>query len=217
MEIYTIYVATNKVNGKQYVGFDSKWPRRQRYHLLNAKNNPKQAFGRALAKHGSDNFVWEILYQSRDSQYTLSVMESHFIAENQSFLPRGYNMTVGGEGTLGCKQSTETRAKRSAAHKGKKLSIETIAKRVATRKGYKHSVETTAKISTANTGKKHSAETRSKWSTTRKGKLTSRSKPVSTPYGIFESLSKASVTLNINRYTIACRIKSANFPDWYFL
>lgn len=59
------------------------------------------------------------------------------------------NKTDGGEGTSGTVVSNETRAKMSAARKGKKLSDETRAKMSAVRKGKSNGRE----------GKKHSPET----------------------------------------------------------
>jgi hypothetical protein len=107
--IYTVYRALNTRNGKAYVGFDSNWPERKRYHLWAAKKNYERhknvAFYDAIRKYGEDVFVWEVLYQSSDRDHTLSVMEPHFIAENRAF-GDGYNMTVGGEGTFGSKRGT---------------------------------------------------------------------------------------------------------------
>jgi hypothetical protein len=40
--MYTIYKALNKVNGKAYIGFDSKWPSRKSVHICEVttrKNN----------------------------------------------------------------------------------------------------------------------------------------------------------------------------------
>ena len=92
------------------------------------------------------------------------------------------NMTDGGDGVDN--SSSETRAKLSAANKGKKTSPETRAKLSAAMKGKKHSPETIAKISAAkkgennpnygksphNKGKKTSPETRAKQSAAKKGK-----------------------------------------------
>ena len=80
------------------------------------------------------------------------------------------NMTDGGEGAKGCKTSKETRAKLSAAKKGRTLSEETRAKIGAFHKGKIVSKETRAKLSAAHTGKKHTEETRAKLSALNKGR-----------------------------------------------
>ena len=56
--IYSIYKATNTINGKVYIGFDSNWPNRQNEHkyLLNTRN---QKFYYALRKN-----VGFILFQT---------------------------------------------------------------------------------------------------------------------------------------------------------
>jgi group I intron endonuclease len=99
MDIYTIYKATNKTNGKCYIGFDSNWPKRQFEHKSSSKIKDYK-FYRAIRKYGWDNFEWSILYQSKEKEHTLKVMEEHFIVENDS-LRKGYNMTLGGEGNHG--------------------------------------------------------------------------------------------------------------------
>lgn len=99
MNIYTIYKATNIINGKSYIGFDSKWPNRIIKHNQNYKNQNRKFYD-AIKKYGWDNFDWSVLYQSYDRNHCLTEMEPHFITEYNSF-NNGYNMTLGGEGTFG--------------------------------------------------------------------------------------------------------------------
>jgi group I intron endonuclease len=96
----TIYKATNSINGKSYIGFDSAWPKRKNRHLENAIYNREGKFYDAIRKYGWDKFQWEILYQSEDKEHTLNVMETQFIREYNTF-NQGYNMTEGGEGCFG--------------------------------------------------------------------------------------------------------------------
>ncbi len=68
--------------------------------------------------------------------------------------------------------SLETRAKMSAAHKGRKLTPEAVANQVASRragKGWKHTPESKAKLSAVQIGKVISTETRAKMSAARIG------------------------------------------------
>jgi group I intron endonuclease len=126
--IYSIYKATNTINGKVYIGFDSSWPKRLKKHKIDSKfKNYK--FHRAIRKHGWDNFKWEVIYQSYDYEHCLKTMESHFITEYDSFT-KGYNSTLGGEGTLGHKKtiSEESKKKMSISQTGQIKSIETKLK-----------------------------------------------------------------------------------------
>ena len=96
------------------------------------------------------------------------------------------NHTDGGEGSLGFRHSSETRAKLRADKLGKKLSLEhrskisaagmgrktspeTRAKLSAVKLGNNPSPEVRAKISAAHLGAKHSPETRAKMSAAHKG------------------------------------------------
>jgi len=116
MDIYSIYKVTNKINGKVYIGFDSKWPNRKNEHMRQTKYLGR-AFNNALKKYGFDSFDWEVIYQSKDREHTLNIMEPFFIQEYNSF-GSGYNMTKGGEGTFGYKRHDLAEYNRSI--KGKK-------------------------------------------------------------------------------------------------
>ena len=115
MIIHTIYKCVNQINGKVYVGFDSCWPHRMTVHKSSSKKQDYK-FYRAIRKYGWDNFEWSIIYQSKDKDYTLNVMENHFIREYDSF-NNGYNSTLGGEGVFGMILSDE--AKKNISMKNK--------------------------------------------------------------------------------------------------
>lgn len=114
MDIYTIYKATNKVNGKSYIGYDSNYPKRKSDHK-NIFATGNEVFYRALRKYGWDNFDWEILYQSKESLHTKNIMENFFIVEYNTHIhfenSQGYNMTLGGDGVLGNKKSKSAKEK----------------------------------------------------------------------------------------------------------
>lgn len=100
MQVYSIYKATCRVNNKYYIGFDSKWPNRKNSHRTNSVIGCDFLLHKAIRKYGWENFDWEIIYQSKDWKHCLRVMEPYFIGFYDSFA-NGYNMTLGGEGTLG--------------------------------------------------------------------------------------------------------------------
>jgi len=114
MDIYSIYKVTNMVNKKIYIGFDSNWPARKKSHYYNhrSKSCPNYHFYNALKKYGWNNFKWEVIYQSKDRDHTLNIMENKFIEEYDTH-NNGYNRTYGGEGTFGKKQSKENKNKQS--------------------------------------------------------------------------------------------------------
>lgn len=64
-------------------------------------------------KYGKENFQWEIIYQSLNKEHCLNEMETYFIKEYNSLIPKGYNMSEGGEGNkiFGWKHSIETKEK----------------------------------------------------------------------------------------------------------
>lgn len=121
MKIYTIYRATNTLTNKSYIGFSSDWKSRRREHKFNALNgdNRNYVFYNSIRKYGFDTFEWEVLYQSKEKQHTLEVMEDFFITECNTIHPYGYNMkTGGGGGNL----SEYSRNKISERRKGMKFS-----------------------------------------------------------------------------------------------
>lgn len=95
MNIYSIYKATNKITGKIYIGFDSKWPRRIVGHKYQHKKDNNTKFYNAIRKYGWDNFEWEVIYNSKDGEHCLNVMESYFIKEYDT-INNGYNTSFGG-------------------------------------------------------------------------------------------------------------------------
>jgi len=176
METYTIYRATNTVNGKVYIGFTAHWPQRINGHNYDRRygNAENKAFYNAIKKHGWDAFVWDALYQSQDFEHTLKVMEPHFIDEYRSWVGfedcNGYNITRGGEGTTGWKRSPELIESHRQQMKGRKQSAEHVAKRALALRG---------RIFPAQQGKKHTEESRKKMSNALKGKPKSESHKLS--------------------------------------
>lgn len=137
-----IYLVTNKVNGKCYVGMTKKSLRhRRRDHINHAKNGSSFVFRCALRKYGAENFEFSEL-DVADSWEALKRKEIMWIEFFNSKVPNGYNMTEGGEGTLGFPApnkgktpSKETREKIAAAHRGMKASDAARQKMSEVRKG----------------------------------------------------------------------------------
>lgn len=119
--IYSIYQATNLINGKTYNGFDSNWPNRKKRHLKDSRSKKSRAyndiFHKAIRKYGESNFEWKVIYQSKEGKHCKDIMENYFIVFSRSYIGFkdccGYNMTLGGDGMLGFKHRKESKLKNS--------------------------------------------------------------------------------------------------------
>ena len=96
-----IYKATNKHNGKCYIGQTRQTlAQRRESHLAAAGNFPKKGryFQWALREFGEDAFVWEVLCRCTTAK-ELDKREREFIRQHGSDDPdRGYNLAQGGGG-----------------------------------------------------------------------------------------------------------------------
>lgn len=163
-----IYKVTNQVNQKSYVGkTELSLPRRKSNHLSDAKRGCEFAFHRALRKYGEENFTWEIIEEDIEKSL-LDNKERHYIAIYESFGPKGYNMSEGGEGQTGWVPSDETRAKWSAQRKGK----EPWNKGITTPKKVLTEEERAERKADADRRRSESLKGRKTWNTGRAGTYT---------------------------------------------
>lgn len=162
---YFVYLTTNKINGKQYIG-DSY------------RNN---YFGSGLAilnaqkKYGKENFERKILERFPTKEEAFLAQEK-YINEYNTLQPNGYNLSPTGGTECGGLHSIETKKKISESNTGKKRTKETRIKNGNYWRGKKFSEEHKKKISNSMTGKPHphkphpvSEETKKKISESRKG------------------------------------------------
>lgn len=172
-----IYLITNTVNGKQYIGktvqsLNERWGA----HCRAANKGVSTYLHRAIQKYGRDAFTQQIWEEA--TVETLNDREIYWIAK----ISPAYNMTKGGEGTNGWCPSREWRDHQSRTRRGekspmygKKLTEETRKKISASLKGKMtkeknpmfgktSSKETRNKMRNSHLNKKHSAETRKKMS-----------------------------------------------------
>lgn len=130
-----IYLITNNINEKIYVG----------KHSTDNLNDGYMGSGvvlkHAYNKYGKEHFSKKILAYA-DTEEKLNWFECFYIKKYNA-RTKGYNLTDGGDGSLGCEPWN---------------------------KGVKWSEEQKRKLSELAKGKHHSKETRKKMSETRKGK-----------------------------------------------
>lgn len=147
-----VYLATNKINGKQYVGLTSlSLEKRKKVHVHDAKYKDKP-FQRALRKYGVDGFEWSILRKCR-TEKSLGKWERYFIRKFGTY-GNGYNANKGGV------YHTEKGLQRLRTSLSEKML------------GHKMSLETKRKIGDAIRGRKHTDDARLKMSKFHKGKKT---------------------------------------------
>jgi len=190
MSIYSIYKATNIKNGKIYIGFDSSWPKRKNAHKCYHKKSSENKFYRAIKKYGWKSFEWEVIYQSKDREHTLKIMENFFINQYNSF-KNGYNSTLGGDGTLGI------------SRKGQKVPYNHNGWI-----GRKHTKETLEIMSKNMRVPKPNAN--------QSGSNNNNAKRIKTPYGIFDSIREASQQIEGYTYIMIWNRVQKN-EDWCYV
>ena len=124
---YTVYIQTNKINNKSYVGITSL-PVEKRWE--NGGGYKKQPyFYNAIQKYGWNNFehiIFMVNLTKEDACHIEKMLIALFDTTNRD---KGYNIQYGGEtGNLGIPMSEETKKKLSEAKKGHKPTMETRLK-----------------------------------------------------------------------------------------
>lgn len=111
-----IYCATNKANGKRYIGQTVDFSRRKSQYRQRSRN-PKTYFEHAVAKYGMKGFVWEIV-DSANCPTDLDSLEKKWISHYSSNVKgSGYNQTDGGGGTRICTENCRLNMSKAAKRK----------------------------------------------------------------------------------------------------
>lgn len=107
---FDVYKITNTVSGKTYVGITGKgYERRFSEHCYGAFSlNKDNLLSKTLRKHGVESFTIELVDVAHSFSDAVQ-KEKMWIEKTESYDPNGYNLTVGGEGTLGLKWSEESK------------------------------------------------------------------------------------------------------------
>lgn len=95
----TVYVITNKINNKKYIGITSKTIKeRFKAHKKNAEKKINRYLYDSMNKYGYDNFEIELLDDTCSKWEELQEKERFYIKQYNTMYPNGYNMTTGGDG-----------------------------------------------------------------------------------------------------------------------
>jgi group I intron endonuclease len=162
-----VYLATNRINGKQYVGQTFNLDDRKKAHKRTALRGAMFAFYCAIRKYGFISFDWktlkyrEFLTKKKDKVW-MNYWEKYYIKKLNTMSPNGYNLTTGGDGVVGIPHTEKWKSQMRAIHIGNKYGL-----------GYKHTLEAKRKISDAGKGRKHSNVTKSKMSMAALGRVMS--------------------------------------------
>lgn len=169
-----IYIITNKINQKKYIGLSNNIKRRFSEHKSSLKNaNKNNVLYKAFKKYGLENFNFKIL----ELVENIDELASREVFWIKKIKPE-YNMNKGGLGNLGHVVSEDVRNKLKISatnqwnNKSKKDKNKIISNNLKGRsKGYRHSLETKIKLRNVNLGKKLTNQTKDKISKANKKSL----------------------------------------------
>jgi group I intron endonuclease len=168
-----VYIITNLINSKQYVGD----------HIDYSKLLKDNYFGsgklirKAIKKYGKQNFKKEILEQFSTKEEAFNAQEK-YIQQYNTLQPSGYNISPKGGNQVYNGMSEEGRKRLSEFHKGKKVLEETKKRlseslKLAYKENRKNKITseiTKEKLRQINLGKKLSNETKLKMKISQTGK-----------------------------------------------
>lgn len=159
MKIYKgwIYLYTNLINNKKYVGHTNDLKRRISEHNR-CKCINTSLLEKAILKYGIENFKIEVIYcfccsNLKITKTKLDDLEILYIAKYHTYVHdypnEGYNLTKGGSNNIGFRHSDEAKKKMSKAKKGKHFTNDGSFKKghIPWSKGKEMSDETKKKVS----------------------------------------------------------------------
>lgn len=167
-----IYLITNLINGKQYVGQTRNfaWYRWiSHYSAAKTIKGRSMLIARAINKYGKENFNFEVLEICKSIQ-ELNAREVFWAGEYGTMKPNGYNIKIGnGKDVIMAEYSEERRKNMSNAHKKSERVQAHIRRLAEINKNRDYGQEHGEKARLNNLGKKRSDEWRKNLSIAHKG------------------------------------------------
>jgi group I intron endonuclease len=163
--MFYVYKITNLINNKLYIGKTNDIHNRWLTHCSEGRRHRKQyPLYHAMNKYGEENFNIEILEELETEEecfkkeiYWIEFYKTNIIKYGHDF---GYNLSEGGEGPSGHKDTAEQKLRKSLSKQSTKNSFY----------GKKHSAKSKTLISNAHKNKPISDEVKNKISAKLKGK-----------------------------------------------
>jgi group I intron endonuclease len=163
-----IYLITNKVNRKLYIGQTTR--KRVEIRWSQHRNRPKGVLKLAFEKYGIVNFEFSTICEINEGEgwrEALDAREILEIRERNTLSPNGYNLETGGNKNKVINQETRKQiSERQRGEKnwnfGKHLTEETRKIISESQKGKKRSQETKDKMRESQRGRVSSQETKTK-------------------------------------------------------
>lgn len=185
--MYEVYLITNTVNDKKYVGITRKgYKNRFKGHISACEKGKSNILYNAFRKYDIENFTVELI-ENNIPDDCANEREIYYIKKYNTFYKNrcGYNMTTGGGGTVGYEFTDEDRKKISESGKGRKFSKERNEKIRSAMIGREYKQEWKDNLSNARKGrfkkeenpfygKHHSEETKHKCRVKRNTRLVER-------------------------------------------
>lgn len=138
--VWYLYTITNQVNGKQYIGISINVARRWLEHKC---GHGSKLVYQAKKKYGIEALKFDILCEGCEED--IKNLEVAIIEKHNTVAPGGYNLTLGGEGSVGWRHSENTRNKMSEDRRGEGNAMF----------GRSHSEKTRKKIASKAKGRKN--------------------------------------------------------------
>ncbi len=216
-----IYIHTSQTSGKSYTGISTLGlKQRFTHHKAEARRGSNTHFHRALRKYSPEDFTSQLI-DTVDTYEEAFLLEKFYIKLFNTF-HEGYNMTEGGEGTVGYIPSQETIEKRRQANiigfnEEQRLILSDNWTKNNPMAGSKRFKELNPFYN-----EKHTPESIVKMKGPRphlRGprphlRNQGKSKPIVIDDKIYPSMAEASRVLDIPTATIQSRIKNTNKPNY---
>lgn len=169
-----IYCIKNTLTNKMYIGQSLNLRKRISDHFRKLPKGTDECtyLQKSYLKYGAEKFEYFILEYCLSSD--LNKKEEYYISKYNTKAPNGYNLTNGGDGTVGYKWSDEQIAKKS----GENHPLFGIGHSEEAKKKMKENHADFSKENHPFWGKKHSEEAKKKMSEARTGKYSGKNSPL---------------------------------------